>query len=316
MSRPNLLCDSYYKTMPFDLCSLVRNPVLYPQRYFPLIEAYRDTKEQLTFSNSEAFEAESLLVKLGIEPSAKIVCLHVRDSHYLDTISPDNDWSYHDVRDASIHSFLPAVEMLNNKGYTVIRIGVSSNQHLSYSNEKYFDLTILNKSNNMELLQLYVIKICSFYFGMSTGPIGLAACFNRPILSVNVTPFSPFYSPKARFIPKFIYSKEETIINFNDILNDYLIKIDDISVLLTDIGDTKELIKAGIHFKENDSADILSAVIEFEQMVADDVDFTELTIRQKQLKRNTSNKLAKQSADVVCNSFLEKYSTLFEGKIT
>ena len=45
------------------------------------------------------------------------ICFHVWDSAYLNKTNPNKDWSYHDYKDASIHSYLMPVEKLVQRGY-------------------------------------------------------------------------------------------------------------------------------------------------------------------------------------------------------
>ena len=60
---------------------------------------------------------------MGIEDKDKFICLYVRDKKYLKTQFSNNDWSYHDYRNADIDNFMLAAEKLTKIGYFVIRIG-------------------------------------------------------------------------------------------------------------------------------------------------------------------------------------------------
>jgi hypothetical protein len=59
---------------------------------------------QLKFSAEEEREGEQYLRSLNCPLSAKIVCLIVRDSAFLDATRPGKNWTYHSYRDTSLEN--------------------------------------------------------------------------------------------------------------------------------------------------------------------------------------------------------------------
>ena len=81
------------------------------------------TPPTLKFSNTEIGKGNKFLESLGFPKGAQFVCLTARDSAYLASTYPQNDWSYHDYRDSSVINYVPAVEELTRRGYYVFRMG-------------------------------------------------------------------------------------------------------------------------------------------------------------------------------------------------
>ena len=105
----------------------------------------KDIKEAyLPFSHNEEIEVKQFLHHLGIRDSDKFVCLMVRDSAYLSTFFPQWNFSQHDHRDTSIHTYKEAVEALAHLGYWVFRMGKAVKEPLNSSHpaKRVFPLLI------------------------------------------------------------------------------------------------------------------------------------------------------------------------------
>ena len=84
----------------------------------------------------------ALLALVGCESSAAVE----RTEATLDDVDlprvqelVEQDVRKHDYRDADISSYIPTIEFLLDKGYTVLRIGTITNQPLTIEPPAYFE---------------------------------------------------------------------------------------------------------------------------------------------------------------------------------
>ena len=141
-------------------------------------------KAYLPFSHNEEIEVRQFLNNLGIRETDKFVCLIVRDSEYLNTFFPEWDWSYHDYRDANIHTYNEAIEALANLGYWVLRMGKAVKEPLNISHPRVIDYANLNSRS--DLLDIWLPANAYFSISTSTGLDAVAEAYRRPTVYVNV----------------------------------------------------------------------------------------------------------------------------------
>lgn len=316
--HPTLLSDEFYRTMPYDLMSTFyprkeANSLLYKgvaeTMLLNMAKIYRASCRVLDLNSLENQQAQSTLKKFGVLPADKVVCLHVRDAEYLDKLSR-KDFSYHDYRDVDIQSYELAVKYLIDKGFKVIRIGVSSNQVLNIQTPSYLDMTQFSADDERALAEIYLIRNCVFYIGTTSGPASVAAAFDTPTLLVNTTPIWHHYGLKSRSIFKFIQRENQTL-NFIDIANGLTIT-DSVDKKIIDCFDGHELDKNDLRYIDNTQEDILAAVVEFESLVLNDNFDMELTsLQQEYLSKIPSNHGLLAGPGIVANSFLEIHRSLF-----
>lgn len=144
----------------------------------------------LRFTEEEEKRGLEGLQELGIGPDDKFVCFHGRDSVYLDKARPRNiethgDWSRHDVRDVSIHDYIPAAEDMTELGYFAVRMGKYVAEPISSVNPKIIDYASHSQSDFMDV---FLAARCSFFIGQNSGMISLPQIFRKPILFANVYP--------------------------------------------------------------------------------------------------------------------------------
>lgn len=155
-------------------------------------------------SEEDISEAKFLLAKLGIPSESKHICLTVRDKAYLTKYLPNNDYSYHDYRDANIDNFLEASEYLAENGFYVFRMGVHVERKLTSTHPRVIDYA--NLDIRSELLDIYLASTCEFCITQGTGFDALPVIFRRPLLQVNAVPvgYAFTYLKDSMFIPKHI----------------------------------------------------------------------------------------------------------------
>ena len=153
----------------------------------------KDIKEAyLPFSHKEEIEAKQFLNSFGIRDSDKFICLIIRDSDYLNAYYPNQDWSYHDFRDTSIHSYKEAIETLANLGYWVFRMGKMVKEPLNISHPRIIDYATLDDKS--DLLDIWLPAKAYFSISTSTGLDAVPQAYRRPVVYVNAMTNADFRS--------------------------------------------------------------------------------------------------------------------------
>ena len=143
-------------------------------------------KPNLYFIEKELLEAKKLLKKFGVEKNDKWICIHNRDSAFLDKNFPNKNWNYHSFRYFSVNNLLDAAEYFANKGFYVFRMGAIQKEKLKSNNQKIIDYAF--SEIKCDLLDIYILANCEFYFGGESGPSDIAFTFLRPCYGVNFPP--------------------------------------------------------------------------------------------------------------------------------
>jgi putative glycosyltransferase (TIGR04372 family) len=202
------------KTIGFDISV----PLL--KKHFDELGFNNTNIPPINFNETEVKLAHDLLTLMNFDFNKKYLCLHLRDSSYLETFIPNQDLSYHKYRDVNINNYLLMINKMEQYNTNIIRIGVQSNQSLHNKYSNYFDF--INKNRN-EFLETFLIKNCKFFICTNSGPCALGTFFRVPNAFVNVTPFLGVYGISRKndmFLPKKYYSK----ISNNFLTLDYILK--------------------------------------------------------------------------------------------
>lgn len=172
----------------------------------------------LCFEKDEINFCLSALSKINLEKK-KIICIHNRDELYLNQNYKFKDWSYHDHRNFSVHSFDSAINFLIKKDYFIFRMGNIANEKIK-KNQNYFDYANSNIKN--DLLDFYISSKCEFYLGSDSGYWTLPLISRKPIFMINFTEYNNIkknYNPFF-FIPKKIINKSSNRpMSLKEILN-------------------------------------------------------------------------------------------------
>jgi putative glycosyltransferase (TIGR04372 family) len=176
---------------------------------------HRDTHDlirrmppNISFTAAERERGDRELAELGVPPDAPIVCVHNRDSAYLNRHMPAADWGYHDYRDFPINDFRPAIEELIERGYYVLRMGQHVAEPLDFPAPQVIDYATRGRS---DFLDLYIAWRCRFFVGNSAGLMFTATAFRRPVLIVNHVPLegASAHGVNDLVVPKLIWSEAE-----------------------------------------------------------------------------------------------------------
>ncbi len=188
----------------------------------------------------------------------RYVCLHVRTSGFFD------DHKYSAPRNANIENYLPAIEWLVEKGYVVVRLGDPAMPPLNAPGVFDYAHSLQRSEGN----DVHLVEHCEYYLGSQTGPIDLAALFEKRILTINTLSLSHclWYRRGSLFLPKhaFLDGRRLTI---KERIDMHLFE-----VMGTGYQDSR------IRYEENTAEEILVGVQDF-------LTFAELTPRQREFNQ-------------------------------
>ena len=144
-------------------------------------------------SEAKRRSAEQLRVEMGIPLSDWFVALHVREG---------KDFRH---RNASITNYVEAIRVITRAGGWVVRLGDASMRRLP-DMERVIDYG--HSQWKSELMDLYLISACRFYFGTTSGPLDVAQLLGRPAVTVNAAEFAIWgpVRPNDLGILKHVYS--------------------------------------------------------------------------------------------------------------
>lgn len=126
-------------------------------------------------------ECKRLARKLGIDLARPLVTLHVREPGWRAGHYAVGDRPVDAVRNADIDTYLPAVRLLGERGFQVVRLGDASMRPAE--GDDFLDLA--HADGVTPLFELWVVGRSRFMIGSDSGPVGLPALTGTPLLMVN-----------------------------------------------------------------------------------------------------------------------------------
>lgn len=150
------------------------------------------------FSEEENDVARNYLTSLGWSGGQPIVCLLVRDAHYLDSapgLTPSEvgkSWGYHDYRDSDVATYMQAVRWLAESGAFVLRMGKLMAKPLVLQHKNFVDYAFT--AERSDFLDVWLFANCSLCITTSTGPDQISVVHRRPVLAVNHLPMMDILS--------------------------------------------------------------------------------------------------------------------------
>lgn len=140
----------------------------------------------LLYTAEEEERGEAGLRSMGLPVGAKLVCLNVRDSAYMNNID-SGKWDYHSYRDSNIQNYVLAAEVLAERGYFVIRMGAKVNEAINSTHPKVIDYAFNGMRN--DFMDIYLGSKCVFCISTGTGwEVVPGWLFRKPICNVNYSP--------------------------------------------------------------------------------------------------------------------------------
>jgi len=216
---------------------------------------FDNCKPHLAFTSHEIESGESTSHRLGIG-STKFVCVLCRDDEYLEKFNPVMDWSYHDYRDVDIDTYIPALEILADRGYSVLRMGVHVKKALTSSHPRIIDYA--TNGVRTDFLDIYLSSKCYFFISNGTGLDSVAKIFHRPVLYTNYIPLAHAHGECSHDLiwPKKIWMRDEgRLMTIREILQS------DVGLFL----DGRQYDKHNLEIIDNTPEEIAAAVTEMDE---------------------------------------------------
>ena len=161
---------------------------------------YHTKKNFLKLNKNHEYEGKKLREKLGIKDNAKLICVNNRDSLYLNKHYKSKiNFEYHNYRDFSLKSMIPALQYFTENGFYVVRFGNGNIETVSSytSNSKIIDYS--NHPLRTDFGDIYFNYICEFYFGSGSGAWNISRYFRKAGFLINICPIRSVFSLKWNY---------------------------------------------------------------------------------------------------------------------
>ena len=154
---------------------------------------------RLRLPPSLAKDALASAALVGIDPSAKLVTVHVRETGYRTTAGlRQRDWD--DLRNARIETYHEAFMALVARGYTVVRLGDPTMTPVTMPGV----VDLATSTARTEALEASCVLRSHFMIGCDSGPSWLAFLLGVPVLTVNAVHLRDVLRPCDRMICKLV----------------------------------------------------------------------------------------------------------------
>jgi putative glycosyltransferase (TIGR04372 family) len=194
-----------FKLIPGGSIHLIPKNTQHDRDVNNLLDKY---PSHLSLTEKEEKRGQDILKEMGVPLNSKFVCLLVRDSAYLNSHQPKEDWNYHNYRDCDIDNYLIAAEYLVEHGFYVLRMGRVVNKPFISNKKGIIDYA--NSKWVSDFMDIYLGARCTFCISTGAGwdsiPVWL---FRKPTIYTNLVPFGYLvtYSHKLLLTTKRHFSK-------------------------------------------------------------------------------------------------------------
>lgn len=152
-----------------------------------------DHVPHLELTENETEDGWSALSAWGLTPSSKFVCVHIRDDAFLNHVSPERDWTYHDYRNPDIANYIPGIQQLLDEGLTVFRMGRVASHPLPIKHPLLIDYAFHKERS--DFLDVFLYKHADLVVaGSASGIDNLGYAFHRSTVLLDLIPFEPHQS--------------------------------------------------------------------------------------------------------------------------
>ena len=208
----------------------------YVVKKYPSWHQKQNSYVNFTFDEKE--KGSKNLIKMGINPESKWICIHNRDSKYLKKNFKNmgstrfgRDWSYHDYRNFSVNSMLPALEYFTQNNFYVLRMGQDVEEKINIKNPKIIDYA--NSEFRNDFMDIFLLANCKAYFGSDSGISVVPFCFKKPTYNIN-------YSSTEIHIHEKMYKSLFTFKRIKNLVTNKLLPISEILKLSVEARVTPE----------------------------------------------------------------------------
>jgi putative glycosyltransferase (TIGR04372 family) len=150
--------------------------------------------------------------------SKPFVCFYARDNKFLQHHFPEDDWSYHNYRDANIDNYVDAVNYLVDRGYYAVRVGKLVSKPFVLVKEGVIDYS--TGPWRSDFADLYLLSQCRYFVGQGAGLEAVARLFRKPQVLLNYIPLNLLiaWSKNDLMIFKKLWlKKEKRFMSFREI---------------------------------------------------------------------------------------------------
>ena len=238
----------------------------------------------LKFTKKEIIKANDVLKKYSTK---KIICFLCRDGKYISQKYKIND--YKNIRNTDVDDYVEGFKALENKGYTIFRMGKNVEKKLSYTSDRVIDYA--NSSMRSDFMDIFLSNKCDFFISNGVGLDGVAIMFNKPILYLNFIPPAawPVCSEKFLFsFKKFFNLKTKNYLSLSKVFK---------KNLAYDYLQEKELTQNGFCVKDMTKDEIKDCCLEMENFL-------------KNEKLNTKQKIFKKNFEILTKKYPNKVDNI------
>jgi len=168
----------------------------------------------LKLSDEQKKRGWDTLAKLGVPKGSWFVALHARDTGYKGEAKGQ---IIDRLRNADIHNYIAAAQMLTDSDGWVIRLGEPQSSPtpdlprvIDYAHSEF-------KSDWMDV---FLASQCRFFLGGSGGIVGVPQAYHVPLIATDFPPICPnLMNACDIFTPKLLYSKKyERLLTFKELM--------------------------------------------------------------------------------------------------
>jgi len=190
----------------------------------------------------------------GLDLSRPIVVIHVREHGY-------HQLGVQAFRNARMSNYLPAIRMLIDSGYLVVRVGDSDMSRVPIDSPHFVDLP--HQPYASPFLDPYFISRARFMIACQSGPCAYARAFGVPILSLNAV-YHYSLIPEAHELVGFKHYRKavggrNVALSFADVVASKLHQLET----------TQQFTRAGLVLDELSSEEVTAATNEMLDWLAD-----------------------------------------------
>tara|TARA_B100001093_G_scaffold518727_1_gene604650 strand:+ start:1010 stop:2266 length:1257 start_codon:yes stop_codon:yes gene_type:complete len=308
-ARKNFLYKGFFFSKSSKYFNFVRKKKYRFIRAHYTAESIGEQKKNFSFFNKSQFisrhnnKIKKIFDKMNFDTN-NYICSYTRDSEYLNKLSriDGTDYSYHNYRDDKYEKLAKAINYLNKKKISAVRVGnVKRKVAKKYFNKNHYDYKFDLKKEYEDCL---LISSCKFLFCDTSGISAFADLFEVPIAKYNWVPIFNSVRKKTIVTPmifksiadnKYInFFKAYEVLKSNDaIFNKRNVSYDDL----------------GIKLVLNTEKEILDTAAEMNNRV-DKNDFTSWNIHQTKYE-SKMKKIGFFNPGLISNNFIKKYYYLF-----
>lgn len=150
-------------------------------KYFYL---FKTEKPFIDFTAKQKEYGDSLLREMGIQKNDKFICIHNRDSSYLNqSYFSKQKFNYHHFRNFNIDDLNKSLKFCISQGFKVFRMGQKQSEKISLISKDIIDYAFAPLKS--DFMDVYISSKCEFYFGSCSGYWGLPNLFRKKLYFIN-----------------------------------------------------------------------------------------------------------------------------------